>query len=459
MPGGTRGKRESTLAGLLFGFIFWFASLVWIPVVVAPHFSWAYPGFLLLLLLLGGLSALFGWMTHHLHREKGVPFWLALALAWACVEWIKGHFPLGLSFPWLGLGVTLTKWPHLLGIAEWVGEGGVAFWLAMTNALAAEAFLALKRRTALAPVTGLALVALIPAGAGMVRARLLPLDPGPDVVVVGTQVPKELRGSPELAGPEAWAQVEAALEGVDPRTLDLLVLPEGTVPIPLEDPEAAGLREGLRETGSRLQVPLLTGGLGRIRSGPEAGGVANSVFLFPKAGSGPQRYDKVRLVPGMEAGVYHRESDVSVFQAGPWVVGPLLCYESLFGGLARDRKNAGADLLVNLSSDIWFGEEGSVPGSLFLHQHPAHLVLRAVETRMPVARAANGGYSLFLDPRGYTVSDVVPATGGSSRARLPVYRGRTLFSRSGDWVGPGAGAVCLFLLLLGALRKRTFLLQ
>ena len=99
-----------------------------------------------------------------------------------------------------------------------------------------------------------------------------------------------------------------------------------------------------------------------------------------------------------------------------------------------------------------------MPGQRLVVQHqgqlrPAHLILRAVENRMPVARAANGGYSLFLDPLGDTVGHVVSPRGGLSRARLPVYEGRTLFSRMGDWVGPGAVGISLLLIFLGRLRK------
>jgi apolipoprotein N-acyltransferase len=72
--------------------------------------------------------------------------------------------------------------------------------------------------------------------------------------------------------------------------------------------------------------------------------------------------------------------------------------------------------------------------------------MRSVENRMPAARAANGGYSFLIDPVGRVVSEIAPPEGGAVMARLPVLRRRTLFSRTGDWIGPGALAVCLLLL-------------
>ena len=53
-----------------------------------------------------------------------------------------------------------------------------------------------------------------------------------------------------------------------------------------------------------------------------------------------------------------------------------------------------AQVLLNLTSDVWFGEARSLLGSFFLHQHPRHLVLRTVELRVPAARAANPGKPL-----------------------------------------------------------------
>jgi apolipoprotein N-acyltransferase len=126
-------------------------------------------------------------------------------------------------------------------------------------------------------------------------------------------------------------------------------------------------------------------------------------------------------------------------------VGPSLCYESLFGGSARGYRRGGADLLVNLSSDVWFGDDTAVMGSWFLSQHPAHLVLRAVETRTSVARAANGGFSGFIDPRGRWLPGGISPGSGGTWAVVPVFRGMTLYTRLGDVLGPLCLVLAVFL--------------
>jgi len=449
LPPGPPGRWQATLLGLVFGVTFWGFALIWVPMVVGPFFSWAYPGYALLLVLLGGLSGLSGWATHYLYKERGLPLGLALPLAWVGVEWIKAHFPFGLAFPWLGLSVTLSEWPELLGLAEWTGEGGVAFWLAGVNGLVAGRILGKRSRRSLTHWFLLGGVALFPSVLGVARARSLPLESGPRVVVVGTYVSPELRGLPQAAALEAMAQVQRALQAVDPGMVDLLVLPEATVPFPLEDVEALDARKALAVVASEWNVPVVFGALGRVASGDAEGVLTNSAYLLSPRDSRIQRYDKARLVPGMEAGSYHPGSDRETFRAGDWIVGPLLCYESLFGASARKSRKDGAQLLLNLSSDVWFGHENTLLGSLFLHQHPAHLVLRAVENRISVARAANGGLSFLLDPLGRVISETVPPEGGVTEAQAPIFPGMTLFSRTGDWVGPGSALLCILLFFVG----------
>lgn len=453
VPATSTGRVRAALLGLVFGLTFWGFSLIWVPVVVAPFFGWAYSGYLVLLVLLGGLSGLFGWLTHRLSREKGLSLGLALPLAWVGVEWVKAHFPFGLAFPWLGLGVTLAEWPRILGVAEWVGETGVSFWIAGANGLIASVVLAPDTGTRLRRSTVALGVVLLPQILGVVRARTLTLEEGPTVLVVGTEVPPGLRGDPEGSAKAALAQIERNLADRPPSSFDLIVLPEATLPFPLDSPEAAGPLGSLSSLASRWHAPVVFGGLGRAPPPDPGSGLTNAVFLLGADGRLADRYDKARLVPGMERGRYRPGPGGKTLFGDGLMVGPLLCYESLFGNLARKSRRAGARLLVNLSSDIWFGKAGSILGSAFLRQHPSHLVLRAVENRMPVARAANGGFSFLLDPLGRIVSETVPPTGGVTSASLGVYRGRTLFDRTGDWVGPGAILACLMVLFSPGRRR------
>jgi len=460
---GPAGGRSAALLGLSFGLAYWGILLVWVPLVVAPRFPYAYPGYAAQVGLLSGLTALMGWGTWGLYRLRRVPLPLAFPLAWVGMEWLKAHFPMGLAFPWMGLGISLTTWPEALGLAEWVGEAGVSFWLAAVNGLLAAAILSPRGHAGLGSrgrpwvlqVGAAFLLALVPALAGILRARTLVSTPGPRVAVVGTAVPRELRLRPLESTALGLTQAEAALAELESEpesgSVDLVVLPEALVSVPLDGPEGRPARHALERMARALDAPVLVGGLGvgsGLESGTAGGGGArgeltNSAFLLGPRGALVGQYDKVRLVPGMEWGAYSRGRPGTVLRSGEIVLGPLICYESIFGALARAERKAGADLLVNISSDVWFGSEGL--SSVFLHQHAAHLVMRAVENRVGVVRAANGGFSTILGPTGEAVAPVVPPSGGLSVGVVPVLKGKTLFSGTGDLVGPAAVLVCLLL--------------
>ena len=132
-----------------------------------------------------------------------------------------------------------------------------------------------------------------------------------------------------------------------------------------------------------------------------------------------------------------------------WVViGVVICYESAFEDATRIYRAHGADFFINVTNDAWFGTT-SAPA-----QHASHLVLRTIETRMGVARAANSGITEFVDPlgRSYAASQLNEAAAIAGVLRtsdvIPLY------VRLGDWVG--TLVVVLTLGGAGLLLKRRF---
>jgi len=99
-----------------------------------------------------------------------------------------------------------------------------------------------------------------------------------------------------------------------------------------------------------------------------------------------------RLVPA--AGDFTPGTRLKTLTSGDLLVGPLICYEAIFPELSRELALQGADLLVNATNDAWFGR------TVAPYQHLSMAVLRCVETRLPMARAANTGVSAFILPNG-----------------------------------------------------------
>ena len=118
-----------------------------------------------------------------------------------------------------------------------------------------------------------------------------------------------------------------------------------------------------------------------------------------------------------------------VYQTAIGRFGVIICYESAFEDLPRRYRALGADFLVNITNDAWFGRT-SAP-----RQHASHLVLRAIETRMGIARPANSGISEFVDPLGHAYAASKLGEEALVADRLRTSDVMTLYVRWGDWVG------------------------
>src|SRR5439155_56290 len=200
-----------------------------------------------------------------------------------------------------------------------------------------------------------------------------------------------------------------ALEARGP--LDLLLWPEAAIPgwlaeMPAWDTAFAALaREG--------RTPILTGGIHAVRSDV----YYNAAFFYDSTGQWRTYpvYGKHYLVPVVErvpfvpvrlfrsvpglrqwSGGFSPGPTLPVYQTKIGRLGVVICYESAFEELARAYRRAGAAFLVNITNDAWYGRTAGP------YQHASHLVLRAIETRAGIARAANDGISEFVDPLGRT---------------------------------------------------------
>jgi apolipoprotein N-acyltransferase len=444
--------------------------LYWVPLSLASHFFWAVPGYLAVVSSLAGILALFAWALHRIHKVLRIPLYWALPLTWVGAEWLRAHLPGGFAFPWLGLGVSLSGLPDLLGMAEWLGERGVAFWMAMVNGLIATWILDARSRrrsngshTPRLPIAVVLLAVLIP-GVGAIRNRTVWVEDGPSVAVVGTLVDRGFRRRPVAGSEEAIAQARLWLAEVPRGTVDLVILPEATAPLPLETPLGADARRSLTHLAAFVGAPVMVGALGvEEKEGRER--ALNSLFLVTPDGSIPYRYDKARLVPGMEGfptladrkdgileGPFLPGSDLDPLTWGGYSFGPLICYESLFPEISFRHRRMGAQILVNITNDIWFSASTEGVSGWGHTQHAAHLVLRAIENRVGVVRSANGGTSFSLDPRGRVVGSVVPASGGVAVIGTKVSPVTSLFSVTGDLAGLLSFGVCLLGLAWPTLR-------
>jgi apolipoprotein N-acyltransferase len=354
----------------------------------------------------------------------------ALVVAEGFRSWFLGGLPWGL------FAYALAPAPWLAQAAAWGGAALLGFALAALNAAWLRSrWLAL----ALAATVALpgAFASSDPAAPGAVAA---PADGAPRaaealrVRLVQGNLPAAWRRDPRRV-PEALARLGAASDGAP---VDLVVWPESALAAPLP----ANLSSLRAASGALDAGAFLLLGAPRTEARDGAARLFNSAVLVAGDGRLLAAHDKTRLVPIAES---RRETPGAAPRAlalGERRVGALICYELVFAGVARALVRDGAELLVNLSNDEWFGTTRGV------EQHFAAAVIRAIETRRPLLRATNTGVTAAVDAWGRVVARLPSGQVGALVVDVRPAHAITLAVRFGDWVTLACALALAFALVL-----------
>lgn len=457
--GPLRRLTPSFAIGWWFGFGYFAAGLWWIGgalLVEAESFAWALPlavlGVPFLLAFFYGFAAALarlGW-------SDGIGRIAALAFAFGLAEWLRGILFTG--FPWLAIGYAVMPVPEMMQSVAHLGMNGMNALAVFLFALPALLGSTRHRRV------GLALGVLLAAGHLGYGAYRLGTPPPPSQRSLALRVVQ-----PDIDLSEKWdAKVRDRIfettmgltrEPPNPGTPqpELILWPETSVPFLFtERPDAlASLGEALGDGQMLLAGAVREEGAGRYY---------NSIVSIDGRGEMVDAVDKLHLVP---FGEYIPFADLlgrfglDSFVAGPMTFEagserhalrlpgglkalPFICYEVIFPELVGE--GAGdADLLINVTNDAWFGD---TPGP---YQHFRQAQLRAVETGLPVVRAANTGISGVIDPYGR----VVDALAMNVRGVVDVSLGIPNAGLSGAPRLVGFGILAALALIAAALRVQA----
>ncbi len=463
LPAGREGRHAATRGGALFATIYFGLVNYWLLVALLWFTLLAVPAFLAALTLIVLVSALFFRLMHVGLRRFGLPVWIVVPVVWTALEWTRAHFPSTLAFPWLGLGTSLTGTPRLVGIAEVVGSRGVTFWIVLVNALVAGVIVRVRASSPwVRHALTVALVVALPGAWGVWRASTLPLRPAGTVSVVQPNIPEDVKLDATTSVEATFAALDRLAPELDPAPRGLTVLPEMTLSIVPRAPQFRSEVERLSRWSRQVGSPVLFGGYGFEENPDGSATPYNAVFVLDGEGLSDFQYEKHRLVPIVERvpflpdfllgrlgvfGSYGAGEDYPILELGGAAYGVLICYESAFPAMARRYRLEGADVLINVTNDAWYGREPAWSRTSALWQHPAHMVMRAIENRVGVARAANTGISLFVDPLGHVHGSTelfVPAVSTEEVTTSDVL---TIYARVGDVVGWGCALLSLLTLL------------
>jgi apolipoprotein N-acyltransferase len=359
----------------------------------------------------------------------------AVAALWTGIERTHGTF----GFAWLTLGNSGIEMPLPLRVAPFVGVYGVSFLFALMSAVVA--FLILRRGRKhlywLAAIPALLLLPELPA----------PEAPAETALVVQPNIDPEHEWTYESFQTEREHLIKESSESASGQ--QLVIWPESPAPLYFyRDPK---FHQEAMQVAQTDRAYFLFGTVAETREGAPL----NSAVLLAPDGKLIDRYDKINLVPfgefvpaifgfvnrvTQEAGDFAPGNRVVVFPMGTHKLGVFICYESVFPDEVREFVKGGANLLVNISNDGYFGHSAA------RGQHLEIARMRAVENSRWLIRATNDGISAVIDPSGHIDEVLPPYRDLATPVHFAFRSGTTFYTSFGDWFAWGcliAAAIAL----------------
>jgi apolipoprotein N-acyltransferase len=479
-------RRRAFWIGWLTGLIGFTGIMEWVVTAMTTYGKVPLPvSYAILLLLTAYLGLYVGfyslavvWLRELIPRY-GIFF---APCIWVTLELVRTYALSGL--PWCLLGYSQYQNLDLIQIADHTGVYGVSFLIVLVNLAIAELILWLMPffrgfHPVKLPWELLTTTAVLMVLSWLYSSSVL-MEENPaqskfsvTVGVVQPNIDQAVKWDAEYRD-ETMQRFERLTAKLGIGT-DLVVWPEAATPFVLEREQDYQLK--LIEWAARAQAPILTGSPA-LRFYPDRRPyLLNSAYLLGTDGTLLGRYDKHHLVPFGEyiplksSLLFFLDKlveGIGDFEAGPGPTilsftpkslrggspagsrpvkfGVAICYEVIFPDLVRRFADNGAEFLVTITNDGWFGPS-SAPA-----QHFSMVVFRSVENHLAFARSANTGISGFIDPYGRILDATPLFTEHALKAAIPIRNSRTFYSYYGDVFAYGCAIICAFLCLYGYFR-------
>ncbi len=405
-------------------------------------------------------------------------------LIWVTFEWLYalGEF----AFPWLSIGNTQTYNLLKIQFIDLTGVFGLSLWVLSINMLV---FFFIKsisnsysKSIRYVLLTAIVIVYIAPDFYGRHKKASNSVHSEIAGITVGVVQPNvdpwnKWEGSKTFLG--RWQQVQSYLDIIRENitdSTDMVVLPESAMLINV--PELFEQSNEIHRLVDSLNVTLLSG-YARVsyyydNSAPVSSNILkgtnirydsyNSIMMFEPGSRQIQTYSKMRLVPFAERIPY---ADHVPFLIEPlrWGVGisnwgmgrdstifendrlgskflSMVCYESIFPEFVASFVNKGADFLVFITNDSWWGNTSGA------RQHNQYALLRAIENRRWVVRCANGGISSFIDPFGNIYDQTEMYTQAYIQRKIFPLSEKTFYTSHGDWIARISASLTLLILIV-----------
>jgi apolipoprotein N-acyltransferase len=431
------------------------------------------------MLLLAAVEAIYGAIavaaSAYVKQRLNLPWLLILPLAWTGMEWVRGVFPVG--FPWGFVGYTAYRNLSLIQFAEFTGVYGISALIIFFNAVVytvlcePPAAHRLKVR-GLSVLTALMVAALV---FGTLRIRQLAHTPAKGtlkVAMVQGDIPQSIKWDPNFL-PSSFSVYVKQSEAAAKDHPDVIIWPEAAAAFYFEPDDMyprglvrdARYRQLLLQLAQQVDEPLLFGAPAFAIRDREIDSY-NRAYLVSGNGRIVAHYDKIKLAPFAEyvpgravlgyfvnkivvgMGEFVPGERQTLFEVAGTRLGILICYEGIFPDLARRAVKEGADILVNITNDAWYGDS-SAPFQLL-----AMSALRSVETHTPMVRVANTGISAVILPDGQITARTALFARGTEIESVAWRPVRTVYTIVGDVFAQSCLGLSIVALLLALFFRR-----
>ena len=410
---------------------------------------------------------------------------VSLPFIWITFEWLYalGEF----AFPWLTLGNTQTYELGKIQFAEFTGVYGISFWLLIINVLFFVLLMNVMRekermsmKVNLLATAAIAVVYLLPSLYSLTidETRFSSFqNPSLRVGIVQPNIDPwaKWEGASTLAGREKQVQQFLEITGEQKKAgVQMSVWPETAIlfDLPIMKDECEKVQGVLDSLGTSIVSGYIDYKYYEAGKSPATSSVIrgtsvhydsyNSILYLEPKSERIQSYAKMRLVPFAER-IPYAESIPFLIEPLRWGVGisnwgigkdstvfedsrshtkflAMVCYESIFPEFVSAFVKRGAEFMVFITNDSWWGNTSGA------RQHCQFAVLRAIENRRWVVRCANGGISCFIDPYGRMYDKTQMYTEASITRVIEPRTEQTFYTRHGDWLPRTAGIISGFLM-------------
>ncbi len=442
--------------GFLHGLVFVLTCVPWIAETLSVHGGMSTAagwGVLIVIAVIWGAAiGLFAWVVERLSLRSYALALTGAPFLWVSTEVFRAYLP-EISFPWALLGYAPAENPALVQLTTITGVYGLSFLAVAFNALLlwGDCGTPAENKQRGAIVGSAIVLLLLVMGIG---PRFVPKAEARHLArVVQPNFPENLQYAGDWYAEHKTDLAELERESLRPspdgQQPDLLIWPEAPAPFSFRD---ANFAPFISELARDFQHPVIVGVIEWKPATEFINGAWHNVFdpynsaaMLSASGQRLFSYDKIHLVPfgeyepfpfihqvvasvSEEVGGFRKgkERSVGKFPNGN-TFSTFICYEAIYPGEIRAFANDGAELLVNISNDGWFGTSEAA------EQHLRMARVRAVENRRWLVRDTNSGITASVDPYGNVTRVLARDVRDSADLPYDFRTDKTLYTRFNDW--------------------------